>query len=179
MYYTFGSYGDLTNFEGGKIDAAKKRGCLILVTMNGCPYCEMMKPEWRSFVSEHHSNPDFNIIEVERNMIHPIATKDKDLLPLSTLSGFPSISFRRPGVKEQVEFKDVRTKPKLLKFVKDESRKSVSKNQRKEGESQKQAVEGIYSIGSKKGKLKKGYHYVDGKPEKVKNPKTPKKSEQL
>jgi len=133
-----------------------------------------MKPEWKSFISENRSNPSFNIIEVERNMIHPIAAKDKDLLPLSTLTGFPSISFRRPGVKEQVEFKDARTKPKLLKFVKEESNKSKkerkegdSKKQSVKGESRKQAVEGLYSIGAKKGKLKKGYHYVDGKPQKV------------
>ena len=190
MYYSFHSYDDMKAFDGGKVSDAKKKGCLILVTMRGCPYCEIMKPEWRSFVTEHQNSPQFNIIEVESTMINPIASRDRDLLPLSTLAGFPTISFRRPDTS-QIEFKDARTKPKLLKFVKDSTKKekestkkestkkesakkeSAKKESAKKGSDnsgnkmKESAKEGIYLRGDKKGQLKKGYRYVNGKPEKA------------
>ena len=189
MYYSFQSYNDMETFDGGKVSDAKKKGCLILVTMRGCPYCEIMKPEWRSFVNEQQHSPQFNIIEVESSMIRPIASRDRDLLPLSNLSGFPTITFRRPDTS-QIEFKDARTKPKLLKFVKDSTKKDSTKKDSTKKDSTKKAPaskkklqktddsnnkskesaprnEGVYLRGDKKGKLKKGFRYVNGKPEKA------------
>ena len=189
MYYSFKSYNDMKAFDGGKVSDAKKKGCLILVTMRGCPYCEMMKPEWLSFVNEQQHNPKFNIIEVESSMISPIASRDRDLLPLSNLAGFPTISFRRPDMS-QIEFKDARTKPKLLKFVKDSTKKDSTKKDSTKKDSTKTAPaskkklqksddsnkkskesaprnEGVYLRGDKKGQLKKGFRYVNGKPEKA------------
>ena len=171
-------------FDGGKVSDAKKKGCLILVTMRGCPYCEMMKPEWRSFVNEQQHSPQFNIIEVESSMISPIASRDRDLLPLANLAGFPTITFRRPDTS-QIEFKDARTKPKLLKFVKDSEKKdSTKKDSTKKAPASKKKLqksddsnkkskesaprnEGVYLRGDKKGQLKKGFRYVNGKPEKA------------
>ena len=165
MFYSFDTLNDMSAFYGGKMADAKKKGCIILVTMRGCPYCESMKPEWKSFVRENRSNPLFNIIEVERSMITPIVSRDPDIIPISTLTGFPTITFKAPGKNEQIEYKDARTKPKLLKFAKESAKSSLPADLKKK--KTKRDNEGVYSRGDKKGKLKKGYKYVDGKATKV------------
>lgn len=164
---------DIEDMVGGQSVGQIKKPCIILVTMSGCPYCHHMKPEWESFIREKEFDPRFDILEIERNMIRELLSNDfnKNLKPLSGITSFPSIVLKPPSNdKPFIEFKEERTKPKMINFV--------EKNLK--GDSKKKPIEGLYVRGEKKGKLKKGFRFVDGKPvktEKKTENKTEKKTE--
>ena len=58
--------------------------CIVLIYMNGCFHCEMMKPEWNKLETKNKSSNDIVIAKVEREHI--------DLLtPKPDIRGYPTI----------------------------------------------------------------------------------------
>ena len=91
---------------------------VIFVYMNGCHFCDVMKPEWKSFTDLYKKEPtnDFSILEVERNFLDSHKNNNPLLNTLnSNVSGFPSIFFKnRDGFNK---YQDERVMSNIQKFV--------------------------------------------------------------
>ena len=129
------------------------KNCLMLFSMDQCPFCEVLKPVWYEALGERKNVTTFEINSTAYRTLKSTYPKFfKDIVVL----GFPTIIYKSGS--KLVSFDEPRTKENILKFIDKHSQSKYGG---------RKAMEGIYVRGPKKGKLKKGYRYVNGLPTKV------------
>lgn len=92
---------------------------MVMFYMDGCGFCELLKPEWNEFVKHikknHTGKDDKNVIaQVNSSFIRDV-DGDKDVL------GYPTIMHLLDG-KKRSEFNDKRDKDELIKYFKNMSK---------------------------------------------------------
>jgi hypothetical protein len=128
MHYTLENKNDLKDLET-KIHNMRNGNTLIFVHMNGCYHCDRMKPEWHNVINEMKSIPDFNSVQIERDML-PHLKDEYFTKKLDLVRGFPSILMENQN-EELFEFLKERTQPKIIEFVKENSNKNKKKKKQK------------------------------------------------
>lgn len=95
------------------------RNVMVLFYMNGCGFCELLKPEWDEFEKHMKKNNTYDrddkyvIAQVNANFMRDIEG-DKDVL------GYPTIMHLLDG-KKQGEFNNERNSNELIKYFKNMS----------------------------------------------------------
>ena len=102
----------------------KKKPVIVFVYMHGCPYCEMMKPEWNSFKEANA----ISTVDVNHELLNALIAKDKSLF--KSVSSFPTIYSNR-----NVEYEGNRSKNSFIEFSKtvkkeDKKNKDVKKEKK-------------------------------------------------
>lgn len=145
MYFTIDSEDDVKGFNMivKKLDRA-----IVLFTMDNCPYCVIMKPEWKAAVS---SRKDVDALEVNASVYQKLASKYPGFFEKMPVNGYPTMFFKDRN--STVLFTSPRTSENITNFI------DVNNGSKKR-------TSGVYLRGPKKGKLKRGYRYVDGVPTK-------------
>lgn len=92
------------------------KSCVILFTMNGCPYCDIFKPEWEKFKRKMQSKID--IVEVNRSQITKFLKTNGDFINdfLIHVQGFPTILLKKH--KKIQKYSGTRKCNDLIKFSK-------------------------------------------------------------
>ena len=145
MYITIDSEDDVKGFN---MIAKKLDRAIVLFTMDKCPYCEIMKPEWKAAVS---SRKDVDALEVNARVYKKIVSKYPRFFEKMPVNGFPTMFFKDQN--SAVLFTSPRTSKNITNFI------DVNNGSKK-------ITSVVYLRGPKKGKLKQGYRYVDGVPTK-------------
>jgi len=111
-----------------------------------------MRPSWERAVN---SRKNVNVLEVNASASKKLISSHPDFFDQLTVHGFPTIYFKtRNGVSL---FTMPRTTENIVDFI--------DRNVETTGGGKK-TMNGLYQRGPKKGKLKKGFRFVDGKPHK-------------
>ena len=122
MYYNVSTTEDVKNMTGGNISKLKKKNVIILVRMDGCMHCDMMKPEWNKMVEHTRNKPDLDILEIERNMMAQLLNKDRAFFEpqFRGIQGFPSIHMNDSN-RKITPFQNRRTSESFIDFIKHNS----------------------------------------------------------
>lgn len=152
MYMAIKSNKDVV-YLGRRIEDLSE--CLMLFTMNQCPFCVMLKPTWHEVMGERK---DVDTLEIDSNMYRRLLSTYPEFFKSIAVSGFPTIAYKSGSTV--TIFDGPRTKQNIIDFI------DGSNGQNKSGGSKSKT--GIYVRGPKRGKLKKGFKFVDGRPTKVK-----------
>ena len=128
MYYNISSPEDMKMMTGGNISNLKKHNVIILVRMDGCMYCDMMKPEWNKMVDQKRNEKELDILEIERKMMMPLLNRDQGFFEpqFRGIQGFPSIHMNDTNHKI-IPFQNQRTSESLIDFIKTSIKKPVTK----------------------------------------------------
>ena len=102
IHSTFDTSSDIRSFTSSNYD---KKPVIVFVYMHGCPYCEIMKPEWNSFKKANA----ISTIDVNHELLNTLMTKDKSLF--KPVSSFPTIYSNR-----NIEYEGDRSVNSLLEF---------------------------------------------------------------
>ena len=132
MLYNVSNPDGLKKINAGAMENIKKNNVIILVRMNGCGYCEMMRPEWNKMVEQTRNNKDIEVLEIERNMMMDMVNKDRQFFEpkFNAISGFPTIMMNDTEQKT-TPFQNHRTSEALLDFIKATSTKKKNKDSKK------------------------------------------------
>ena len=126
MYYNISELNDVNMMTGGTISKLKKNNVIILVKMNGCMHCDMMKNEWRKMVVQKRNESALDILEIESNMMMPLLNKDKGFFEpqFKGIQGFPSI-FMKDRDEKTIPFENRRSSSDFIDFIEKHSIKPV------------------------------------------------------
>ena len=118
IHSIFDTSSDISSFTSSNYD---KKPVIVFVYMHGCPYCEIMKPEWNSFKEANA----ISTIDVNHELLNALIAKDKSLF--KPASSFPTIYSNR-----NVEYEGDRSKNSFLEFS-----KTIKKKEKKDKEGKK------------------------------------------
>ena len=122
IHSIFDTPSDIRSFASSNYD---KKPVIVFVYMHGCPYCEIMKPEWNSFKEAN----TISTIDVNHELLNALIAKDK--LLFKPASSFPTIYSNR-----HIEYKGDRSKNSFIEFSKtlkklEKTKKTEDKNDKK------------------------------------------------
>ena len=100
----------------------KNKPVIVFVYMNGCPYCDNMKPAWNSFKESN----TISTIEVNHELLNTLMTKDSSIF--KPANSFPTIYSNR-----NVSYEGDRSTNSFLEFS-----KTVKKEDKKNKEDKKE-----------------------------------------
>lgn len=128
MYYNVSNSDGLKKVNESAMENMKKHNVIILVRMDGCGYCDMMKPEWNKMVDETKNHRELDVLEIERNMMMDMMNKDREFFEpkFNTISGFPTIMMKN-AEQQTIPFQNQRTSDALLDFIKMTSKSAKAK----------------------------------------------------
>ena len=101
---------DLRSFPLSKYD---DKPLLVFVYMTGCPYCEIMKPEWKKLEAA-------KVIDTIESHYMLLDTLKAIFSPVSTVNpnGYPHIQLIKPKSKQVIQYEGIRDKEHFIDFVK-------------------------------------------------------------
>ena len=136
----------LTNEDVHSFPPDKFKDSVVLFTMTGCPYCEIMKPQWDRALKERKN---VNALEINAMAYGKIKSLHPKFFENMTVNGFPTV-FAKSG-NSIIPFEMPRTTENFVNFFDKYARKTGGKR-----------IYGTYQRGPKKGKLKKGFKFING-----------------
>ena len=104
------SLSDIDSFDSAKF---RNKPVLVFVYMTGCPYCEVMKPEWNRFTAAHEINTieaNFMLLDTLKKFYHQ---------PFENINpnGYPHIQLVKHDSKRVVQYNGQRIKEEFSNFV--------------------------------------------------------------
>ena len=119
MYYNVSNSDGLKKVNESAMENMKKHNVIILMRMDGCGYCDMMKPEWNKMIDETKDKKELVVLEIERNMMMDMMNIDREFFEpkFKTISGFPTIMMKN-SEQQTIPFQSQRTSDALLDFIK-------------------------------------------------------------
>ena len=160
MHSTFDTPSDIRSFASSNYD---NKPVIVFVYMNGCPYCEMMKPAWNSFKRAD----TISTIDVNHELLNSLMTKDKSLF--KPANSFPTIYSNYPNVQYEGD-RSTNSFIEFSKTVKKEDKKNKEVNKTKKSKSEDKKEKKV-----KKEKKAKSEDKKDKKPKDKKDKKDKKK----
>lgn len=136
----------LTNDDVDSFQPDKFKDSVVLFTMTGCPYCEIMKPQWDRALNERKN---VNALEINALVYGKIKSLHPKFFDNMAVNGFPTVFAKSSDAA--IPFELPRTTDNFVKFF--------DRHLKKKGG---RAVYGTYQRGPKKGKLKKGFKFIGG-----------------
>jgi len=100
--------------------------------MEGCPYCDMMKPEWDEF----KKRDVIDTIDVDRVMLNSMIEKDPNLF--KPVYSFPTIY---SNVEPEKEYENVRTSDGFINFSNEMLKKAKKVKETPKKETKKKTKE--------------------------------------
>ena len=143
----------LTDSDVKSFQPANFQSSIVLFTMTGCPYCEIMKPEWNRALNQRKN---VNVLEINASVYGKMKSLHPKFFDKMSVHGFPTV-FAKTG-NSAVPFELPRTAENFVQFMDKHVKKTGGKPRY-----------GTYQRGPKKGKLKKGFKFVDGVATSVRN----------
>lgn len=137
----------LTNDDVDSFQPDKFKDSVVLFTMTGCPYCEIMKPQWDRALNERKN---VNALEINALAYDKIKSLHPKFFDNMAVNGFPTVFAKSSDAA--IPFELPRTTDNFVNFF--------DRHLKKKGG--RAAVYGTYQRGPKKGKLKKGFKFIGG-----------------
>lgn len=124
-HYSISNFNDIIPDE--EFETIKNKNIFILVRMNGCIFCDLMKKEWFDTIKKKQKDNDLIFIDIERTMLNYFVNKDKMFNDLNLLTGYPSIFLF--NTKKLNQYSGKRTCTDFVKFI-DDKKKNITKEKK-------------------------------------------------
>ena len=82
-HYSISNFNDIIPDE--EFETIKNKNIFILVRMNGCIFCDLMKKEWFDTIKKKQRDNDLIFIDIERTMLNYFVNKDKMFNDLNSI----------------------------------------------------------------------------------------------
>jgi thiol-disulfide isomerase/thioredoxin len=100
---------------------SKDEPILVLLYMDGCGYCEMLKPAWKDAIKEINKDNIMIIGEVESKLSKDLPLKVKD-----SIKGYPTIQVLQNG-KIKKTYEGDRSTNDIVNFAKKHTSRKIKK----------------------------------------------------
>jgi len=119
MYYNISNISDIKMMKGGTIENLKRKNVIILVRMNECVHCDMMKPSWNQMIDQTRNNQELDVLEIEKDMMIHLTNMDREFFKskFDAITGFPTVLMNN-SQQRNIPFQNQRTTNNLIDFIK-------------------------------------------------------------
>ena len=100
---------DMRKFDASKFD---KQPMLVFVYMHGCPYCEVMQPEWRRLKLSRA----VNTIAVNHTVLNQLKATSPTFQAIEP-RGYPHIQLIKPNTTRPTLYEGIRDVDNFVQFV--------------------------------------------------------------